>query len=340
MNKASIEILTAFLETSKNIAIIGHKGPDGDAIGSTLALHFFLKKLGHNTTVIVPNDFPDFLKWLPDATAILVFEKDPTLVTKTIHLSDLIFTLDFNSLDRVGDIFKTILEAAQKPFVLIDHHQQPDDYATYSYSDVTMGSTAQMVFHFMEMMNAISLLDKTIATCIYTGIVTDSGSFKFSNTNALTHRVTAQLFDSGIDHLTIHQNLFDTNSPQRMQLLGVALQNLVILPEYKTSYITLTQEDLDNHHFQKGDTEGFVNYGLAIKDIELAVIFIEHKQENVIKISFRSKSSFDVNVFARNHFEGGGHMNAAGGKSNLNMQETISFFISKLHGYKNELIHA
>ncbi len=337
MIKDQLTALKSFLSTSKNIAIIGHKGPDGDAVGSTLALSFYLKKLNHNTTVIVPNDFPDFLKWMPQSDTILIHEKEKDRTEAALKSADLIFTLDFNSLSRVGEDLKQVLEKSEVPFAMIDHHQLPEPYATYQYSDVSICSTAQMVYHFIEMMGDLSLLDKKIATCIYTGIMTDTGSFRFSSTTAVTHKVAAHLIEKGIDNASIHQAVFDTNSPERMQLLGVALQNLVVIEDYNTAYITLSQEELDKHDFQKGDTEGFVNYGLSIKNIKFAAIFIEHKQEGLIKISFRSIGDFNVNHFARNYFEGGGHNNAAGGKSNLSMKETVNQFITNLQSHKNEL---
>jgi len=337
MKKEQLSKLKSFLSTPKNIAIIGHKGPDGDAVGSILALSLYLKKLNHNTTVIVPNDFPDFLKWMPQSESILIYEKEKIQVETSLNDADLIFTLDFNSLSRVGDDLKQVLEKSEVPFAMIDHHQLPEPYATYQYSDVTICSTAQMVYHFIEMMNNLSLLDKDIATCIYTGIMTDTGSFRYSSTTATTHKVVAHLIEQGINNAAIHQAVFDTNSPERMQLLGVALQNLVILDEFNTAYITLSQEELDKHNFQKGDTEGFVNYGLSIKNIKFAAIFIEHKQEGLIKISFRSIGDFNVNRFARNYFEGGGHNNAAGGKSKRPMKETVNQFITNLRSHKNEL---
>lgn len=337
MDKGQIAKLKSFLKTPRNIIIIGHRNPDGDAVGSTLALFHYLIKKGHKAQVIMPNDFPDFLKWMPSANSILLFEKYPVKLKSIIEGAELIFTLDFNSLSRVGDEMQKVLEGLNIPFVLIDHHQQPGDYATYIYSDVNICSTAQMVYHFIEMLGDITLLDKDISTCIYTGIMTDTGSFRFSSTTATTHRVAAHLIEKGIDNAAIHQAVFDNNSPDRIQLLGIALQNLTILKDFNTAYITITQDQLDKHNFLKGDTEGFVNYGLSVKNIKFAAIFIENKQEQITKISFRSIGSFDVNQFARKYFDGGGHINAAGAKSNLSLEETVKYFISKLQDYKKEL---
>lgn len=337
MDKEQIARLKSFLKTPRNIIIIGHRNPDGDAVGSTLALFHYLIKKGHKAQVVMPNDFPDFLKWMPGANSILLFEKDPVKLKSIIENAELIFTLDFNSLSRVGDEMQKVLEGLNIPFALIDHHQQPGDFAAYIYSDVNSCSTAQMVYHFIEMLGDITLLDNDISTCIYTGIMTDTGSFRFSSTTATTHRVAAHLIEKGIDNAAIHQAVFDNNSPDRMQLLGIALQNLTILKDFNTAYITLTQNQLDKHNFLKGDTEGFVNYGLSVKNIKFAAIFIENKQEQITKISFRSIGSFDVNQFARKYFDGGGHINAAGAKSNLSLEETVKYFISKLQDYKKEL---
>lgn len=339
MNKEITETVQNLLATPQSIVIIGHKNPDGDALGSCLGLSFFLKSLGHKATVIMPNDFPNFLKWMPGVEDVVIYEKEIEKTSELINIADLVFTLDFNSLDRVGDLQK-VLENCTAKFVMIDHHQQPADYAMATYSDVKMSSTSEMVFHFMDALGQAEKLTKEIAVNLYTGIMTDTGSFRFSSTSPTTHRVAAKLIEAGAESAIINQNVYDTNSPERMKLLGVALNNLNILPDFHTAYITLTQKELDDNNFKKGDTEGFVNYALSIKDVVFAVIFIENKQENIVKISLRSKGEFSVNDFARNHYCGGGHINAAGGKSSQSLNKTINEFISILPRYKNELTHA
>jgi len=221
--------------------------------------------------------------------------------------------------------------------VMIDHHQQPDPYAAFMYSDVSMCSTCQMVYHFIEKMGDLDLIDTAIGEALYTGIMTDTASFRFPLTTSTTHRVIAHLIDVGVEKSKIHNSVYDTNSFGRLQLLGCALNNLRFLENFKTAYISLSNKELDAHGFEKGDTEGLVNYGLSLKGAKFAVIFIEHKEESIIKISFRSKGSFDVNAFARTHFHGGGHKNASGGRSNLNLEDTIANFISILEDYKLEL---
>ncbi len=336
MEQDEINQLKALLSTPKKIVIVPHKNPDGDALGSTLALYQYLKKSGHDAKLIAPNDYPQFLKWLPFEEKVIKFDQQNTLAVKLIEEADLIFTLDFNHLSRTGDMEKVLTDATAA-FIMIDHHQQPDDYAEVTYSDVHICSTCQMVYHTLEMLDATGSIDADIATCLYTGIMTDTGSFRFRSTSSLTHRVIAQLIDKGADNAFIHQQIYDANSPKRMQLLGTALSNLKILPEFKAAYITLTQEELDAHNYEKGDTEGFVNYALSLQDTQLALIFIENKQEGIIKISLRSEGDFSVNEMAREHFHGGGHINAAGGRSDRSMTETVDYFISILSQYKYAL---
>ncbi|TBX68760.1 bifunctional oligoribonuclease/PAP phosphatase NrnA [Flavobacterium silvisoli] len=325
MKKEDIIAIQQLLATPKKIAVIPHRSPDGDAMGSTLALYHFLLKLNQQPVVIAPNDFPNFLAWLPGSESVLIYENEKEKCTAVLQESEMIFLLDFNALHRTGEM-EHVLSKLTAPMVMIDHHQKPDGFATYTYSDTSFGSTCEMIYNFIGYLGQKDLIDQTIATCIYTGIVTDSGSFRFPSTTGTTHRIVAELIDKGINNSEIHNLLFDNNSYNRLLLMGRALQNMKVFPEYKTSYITLTQKELDEFHYEKGDTEGIVNYGLTIKGIHFAAIFIEHKDENIIKISFRSQGNFDVNQFARDHFNGGGHINAAGGKSYENMKETVKKF--------------
>ena len=336
MTKNDISEIKALLSTPKQIVIVPHKNPDGDAIGSTLGLYHYLKQLDHEAIVIAPNDYPEFLKWIPGENTVLKYDADRKTSDDLIHNADLIFALDFNTLHRTGDM-EAALTNAKATKILIDHHQQPDDFARYIYSDVTMCSTSQMVYHFMEMLGDINLLTADIATCLYTGIMTDTGSFRFRSTTSTTHRVIANLIDKGADNAQIHNNVYDTNSYNRLQLLGCALNNLKVIPEVNTAYITLSQAELNKYDFKKGDTEGIVNYALSVKGVKFAVIFIENQKEGIIKISLRSKGDFDVNTFSRNHFNGGGHTNAAGGRSEESLKNTVEKFISILPAYNNDL---
>lgn len=330
MTIQDIQAVQELLATPKKIAIIPHRGPDGDAMGSTLALYHFLLKNNHQPVVMAPNEFPDFLAWLPGSETVEVYEKEREKCTTILNDAELVFTLDFNALHRTGEM-ETVLKTLTVPFIMIDHHQKPDDYAAVMYSDTQFGSTCEMIYNFITYLGQKSSIDKTIATCIYTGILTDSGSFRFPKTTGNTHRIVADLIDLGVENTVIPTLLFDNSSYNRLQLLGRALQNMQLIPEKQTSYITLTQAELNEFHFVKGDTEGIVNYGLSIKGIVFSAIFIENQEEKIIKISFRSQGDFDVNEFARNHFNGGGHINAAGGKSEESLSATVAKFEELVH---------
>jgi len=336
----NIKALQQLVTTPQNILIIGHYNPDGDAIGSCMALSLFLQKQGHRTTVVMPNAFPDFLKWVPHQDEIVLFSKHPKQVEELVNAADSIFTLDFNALSRVGKEFQYLLEHSEKPFVMIDHHLAPENYAEIQFSHPEFGSTAELLYVIIDKLDQTSAIDNHIASCLYLGIMTDTGSFKFPSTTANTHRIVANLMDTGIDASLIQRNTFDGNTFSRLKLLGKAMENLTLMEACSTAYITLSQKELEAYNFQKGDTEGFVNYGLSIKNVNLAAIFKEDLHLGIVKISFRSKGDFDVNVFARNHFSGGGHKNAAGGKSDLPLNETIKEFRALVEAHKMSLNEA
>ena len=336
MIQQNIEHLKQLLSTPKNIVIVSHKNPDGDAIGSSLGLYHFLEKFGHNITVIMPNEYPDFLKWMPGENGILKQDSQTKECDDLIQKAELIFTLDFNALHRAGNM-ETVLAESDAIKIMIDHHQEPDGYAAYTFSDIHMSSTCEMVYHFIDMLDGLNTIDTNVATCLYAGIMTDTGSFRFPSTTSKTHRVIANLIEKGANNAEIHNNIYDANSFERLQLLGCALNNLKVIPESRTAYFTLSQEELNKYNYKKGDTEGVVNYGLSLKNIVLSAIFIEDKQEGIIKISLRSKGHFSVNEFSRAHFNGGGHINAAGGKSDLSLNDTVEKFISILPKYNKAL---
>jgi len=336
MNKYDIASIKELLSTNKKIVIVPHKNPDGDAIGSTLGLYHYLIKSDHQAKVLVPNDYPPFLKWMPGNDTILKYDSQLKTCDDFIHDADIIFTLDFNAFHRTGNM-ETVLSESKALKIMIDHHQAPDTYATYTFSDVTMSSTCEMVYHFIDMLGDSDLIDSDMATCLYVGIMTDTGSFRFRSTTSTTHQIVAKLIEKGADNTAIHNNVYDTNSYNRLQLLGCALTNLRVVPGYRAAYITLSQDELQKYDYKKGDTEGVVNYALSLNGIILAAIFIEDKKEGIIKISLRSKSDFSVNELSRAHFEGGGHTNAAGGKSNLSLEKTVDKFISILPSYNKAL---
>jgi len=337
MNKRQIEDIKGLLSVPQNIVLVAHRNPDGDAIGSTLAMQHYLNKKGHNARTVLPNDVPEFLQWMPGNEFVYKYDKQNKQSKRTIDESKILFLLDFNAFHRVGDDMQKALEAYKGVFIMIDHHQQPDPVSEYIYSDTSICSTCQMVFHFIDKMGDLDLIDEKIATCLYTGIMTDTGSFRFPSTTSTTHKIIGELIDKGAKNASIHDAVFNTNSYSRLQLLGAAMTNLKVLKEFHTAYITLSQKELDSFEFQKGDTEGFVNYGLSLKGIYFAAIFIEDKEQNIIKISFRSKGSFSVNQFSRNHFSGGGHDNAAGGRSEVSLEATVENFVALLPNYKKDL---
>jgi len=328
------------LSESKNVVLVPHKNPDGDAIGACLAMYHYLGLKGHTTTVVSPNNYPDFLNWLPGSREVYKFDMQNRQSKKAIEEADLIFLLDFNALHRVGDDMKNTLIEFDGVFAMIDHHQQPDKIAKYCYSDTSISSTCQMVYHFIEKLDDTGVINKEIATCLYTGIMTDTGSFRFPSTTSETHRIIANLIENGAENAKIHNQVYDTNSFGRLQLLGRALSNLIVVNTLRTAFISLRQSDLDEFDYQKGDTEGVVNYALSLEGIVFAAIFIEDKDQKIIKISFRSKGSFSVNKFARAHFDGGGHDNAAGGKTSISLDATITKFLQILPTYKNQLINS
>jgi phosphoesterase RecJ-like protein len=340
MKEAEIKEIKKILSTPKNIVIVPHRNPDGDAIGACLAVYHYLINKGHKATVVTPNDYPGFLKWLPGSKEAYKFDMQNRQAKNALDEASIVFLLDFNALHRVGSNMQNTLEDYIGTFIMIDHHQQPDDIAKYLYSDISISSTCQMVYHFLEKLEDVTFINADIATCLYTGIMTDTGSFRFPSTTSTTHRIIADLIDKGAKNDKIHNNVYDRNSYGRLQLLGRALSNLVVINKLKTAYIKLSQEELDEFNFEKGDTEGIVNYALSLEGIIFAVIFIEDVDQQIIKISLRSKGSFSVNKFSRKHFDGGGHDNAAGGKSYTSLDSTISKFLSILPNYQKELVNS
>jgi phosphoesterase RecJ-like protein len=332
LNETQIKELQQLLANPKKIAIIPHRNVDGDAMGSTLGLYHILKQLNHQITVVVPNEIPDYLQWIPgieEATLIYEGAKNSEAI-EVLKETELIFTLDFNALHRAGEQMETVLKTLSAPFILIDHHEKPDNFAKYMFSDIEYSSTCQMVYELIQKLELGDYINLDAATCLYTGIATDSGGFRFPRTTGNLHRIVGNLVDIGVNNSQIHENLYDNGDYNKLQILGKALSNMKVLPEYKTSYIKLSQQEQNELKVKKGDTEGIVNYGLTIKNIDFTAFFTEVTEEKIIKISFRSQGDFDVNQFARNHFNGGGHKNAAGGKSFDSLEGTITKFIAIL----------
>ncbi len=309
---------------SKRAAIIIHQGPDGDAIGSSLAWSHILRKLGVHAKIIAPDSFPDFLKWMPGADELILFDRQEIQGKRAIEQADVIFCLDFNAADRMSHAEATVT-GAHKPIVVIDHHRFPTAFAKYYYTDDTASSTAELIYRLTLELGYANLIDQDIASCLYAGMVTDTGSFRFPSVTPAVMRVAAALMETGIDHARIHMDIFDSNTEDMTRLRGFSLsEKLVVLAEASTAYISLTDEELKRFNNKKGYTEGLVNQALALKGVHLAALFTEG--DGLIKISLRSHGSLDVNQLARTHFNGGGHVNAAGGRSHETMSQVIAKF--------------
>jgi len=317
-----------FLSTKKNIVITTHKTPDGDALGSSLALYNQLKK-NHNVDVIVPNEYPHYLKWLPGSNEVLIYEGNESICDNVIQNADLLFFLDFNKLYRTYTMCSK-LENSSACKIMIDHHEEPDDCCDYVLSNSLVASTAELVYDFLQ--NLAYQLNQDISTCLYTGIITDTGSLRYPNVTRKTHQIVSELMRFNIRHSAIHEKLYDSQNKSRLDLLKICLQNLKLYKKQHAAIIFLMESDLVESNYQKGDTEGFVNLPLSLKNITFSTFFIQFKDG--IKMSFRSQGEFDVNNFAKLYFNGGGHKNAAGGfVDDRDMNLTISYFEKSLKKY-------
>ena len=339
MNKINIKpILEAgnLLKTKHTFVVFGHVNPDGDAIGSTLALYHYLKSMGHNVSVIMPNDFPDFLKFLPGANDIIIYEKQKKQAEKIIKNATYSFYCDFNQLGRLSNLEK-LEKKLNSVKVMIDHHPEPAKFADYTISDVSVSSTAELVYEFISQTENSKIVKKEIAECLMTGIITDTGLFHHNSSNPRTFEIIANLMHSGAKKDEIINEIYNTYSYNRMKLLGSSLFNwLKVKQEYGAAYFYLSKETLEKYNYQMGDTEGLVNYPLSIKGINFSVLFVE--KDDYVKVSLRSNTKFDTNKIARKHYNGGGHVNASGGKSFSSLIETIKVFEKLLIEYKDEII--
>ncbi len=320
------------IKGANSIVITSHKSPDGDSIGSSLGMFQFIQKLNKQVTICHPDKAPSFLLWMEDIEAIHTLEEDAETVKKLIAKADLIFSLDYNGLGRVGDDMKVLLEAADAEFIMIDHHLQPEDFASICLSNPAICSTSQLVYEVITNSTESALMDARIATPLYLGIVTDTGSFRYPSVDFRTHEILAEMLKLGVVHYKVHENTFDQNSVNRLRLRGFATsEKLEILNHGKVAMISLTEEELNRFDSQKGDTEGLVNIALSIEGVMAAAFFAE--KEGRIKISFRSKGDYEVNMLSNDNFSGGGHKYAAGGISDLSMNETIEKFKTLIPKY-------
>jgi len=328
----------SLFEAKKEVVILSHRSPDGDSIGSSLGVAEFLEQKSQNVQVITPDPAPTFLNWLKGFDRIINFEKHTEEVKEKIKNAEVIVCLDFNTLSRIGSEFEAVVRNNKEAyFINIDHHQNPEDFANFQLSDTTASSTAQLVFDFIDQLGGKSLVNKSLAECLYTGILTDTGSFRFSSTSAKTHETVAELMKAGVQPSEIHQRIYDSYSVDRLKLIGFALnERLNIYKKYNTGIIYLSEKDLNQFHFQKGDTEGLVNYPLSVGTIKMSILITE--KDGKVKMSFRSKGDFHVNELAKKYFNGGGHFNAAGGISDVSVLETVKKIEGLFEEYEEQLL--
>ncbi|MEI7595816.1 MAG: bifunctional oligoribonuclease/PAP phosphatase NrnA [Bacteroidota bacterium] len=325
------------IATSKKIAIICHVNPDGDAIGSSLALYNLLYKTTADIKVITPNGFPEFLKWMPNAENITIASDNQELAENYILSSDLLIMVDFNAANRTNNLGSCIVKSPAYK-ILFDHHLEPENFVDIIHSDISVSSTCELVFDFIFHAYGAPLIDKSIAMCLYAGILTDTGNFSYS-LSSKTFLAVSELLKTGIEPVIINQNIYDNYNESRIKILGHCLgNNLKVISECNAAYIYLTKDELLKFNHQDGDTEGIVNYPLSIKNINVSAIFIE--KEDKIKISIRSKGSFNVNILAREYFNGGGHKNAAGGFLQLPLHEALLLFEKIVLINKKEIKHS
>ena len=326
----------ALLPEPRNVVITFHQKPDADAMGSALGLYNFLIRFNDNVTVISPTNWAGFLSWMPGAKKVLDFEIQNEKAVKALEEAEWLFCLDFNVLSRTRNM-EPVIQNLSCTKILIDHHQQPQTEAfDYGISDTSKSSTAEMVFDFIVNSGHSEKINAEVSECLYAGVMTDTGSFRFNSTSADVHRMVAKLKERGLDHSKIHENLFDNFMEGRFRFFGNTLLNrMEIFYEYNTALIAIPQKDLIKYNVKTGDTEGLVNFPLSIKGIKLAAVIIDRGDER--KSSFRSKGGFDVNTFARKYFNGGGHFNAAGGRNTEPLDEVIAKFKKAIRENKEQL---
>jgi phosphoesterase RecJ-like protein len=316
----------AAIQEAENIVITSHKSPDGDSVGSSLALYQFLTAIGKPSVVCHPDEAPLFLTWLPGAHDIVILEKESDRAQNLMMNADLIFCLDYNSPDRTGEQMEKILRQSKAKKIMIDHHLHPDTFCDSMISDTSSCSTAQLIYELIDQGGYLHVLNEKIGTPIYLGIMTDTGSFRYSSVQPRTHEILANLLRNGVSNNEIHEKVFDTNTIDRLQLRShILAENLEIIDDFPIAILTATNSELHQYKYKKGDADGLVNVALSIEGVQVAVFFVE-REDGAVKISFRSKGDFHVNVIAMEHFAGGGHKYAAGGMSSFSLEDTVKHF--------------
>ncbi len=331
----NLEGFRGLIKSPKKIVITTHSNPDADALGSSLALYHFLKTKGHDVKVISPNDYPEFLYWMPGHEEVLVFDgPDKKKCRDLVAEAQVIFCLDFNGLNRIK-LMEDPVRVAKASKVLIDHHLDPEEFADFSMWDTSAAATAELIFDLIEKLEETASITADIADLIYAGIMTDTGSFKHPSTTAKVHRTVAKLIDLGADVNRVNRNIYDTNSIDRLRFMGYAfLKKLVVREDLGIAYFVISKEDFKDFNLKSGDTEGLVNYALSLNGIIMATIIIEREDE--VKLSFRSVGDYAVNTFANKNFQGGGHKNASGGASKDTLAQTVSKFETLIETYTQQ----
>jgi phosphoesterase RecJ-like protein len=328
--------LTELLASPQKIVITTHHKPDGDAMGSSLGLYNYLIQQGHHTTVVTPTDYPDFLSWMPGNEEVIVYTEQTEKSAQLIANANIIFCLDFNALGRINEM--GVLVGESKAYkIMIDHHLDPEDFDDYRHWDINACAAAQLVYGFLvDQLKHPELISKDVATCLYTGIMTDSASFRLPNTSSAVHRIVADLIDAGAVNWRIHELIYNSATEGRLRFLGHCLANcLEILPEYHTAIIAVSKADLEKYDVDTGDTEGVVNYALSMGNIKLGAFIVDRGDK--VKLSLRSKGEFPANEICKKYFSGGGHRNAAGGTSTDSLEQVVQQFKTLLPEYKKLL---
>jgi bifunctional oligoribonuclease and PAP phosphatase NrnA len=331
-----VQDVKEILASPKKITITSHRNPDGDAIGSSLGLYHYLIQLGHDVTVAFPSEYPVIFEWMPDAEKIIIFDIEPTRTKEILESSDIIFALDYNGLERIdkmGDIIRPLSNTVK---MMIDHHREPEPFVDFMLSDITASSTSELVFDFIKMLDDGDKITKNVGECLYTGIITDTGSFKFGTSPKL-FRTVAELVEHGVDDYKLQDLIHNCLPEKNLRLLGHVLYNrMEVLPEFKVGMVWLTKRDYEVFDIQRGDTEGIVNHVLSMKDVKLACFITE--QPTIVKISMRSKGDINVQEICKAHFNGGGHKNASGGYSYATLKVTMDKFKNLLPQYQEKIL--
>ncbi len=332
--QAKLDQATRMLATRQKIVVFSHRNPDGDAVGSSLGLQHYLRDQGHECTVILPSGYPEFLGFLPEVESVVIYDDALEQARRFIAEATLFFLLDFNSLDRIDKMGEELADD-RRPRIMIDHHLYPEAVAEVMFSNPARSSTCEMVYEFIEGLGHRSAVSKNVSDCLYTGILTDTGGFKYSTSPDL-FRTVAKLLEAGTDAYKIADHVWNNMSEKQLRLLGHCLANrMELLPEYRTGLIYLTKQDYEDFDIQRGDTEGIVNYVLRMPELMIAAFI--HEQPTIVKLSLRSKGTMDVQQICKALFRGGGHRNAAGGASFAPLGATINRFKKNLPKYAEEI---